>query len=550
MDIIKAKHKYKDKLEQEFSTMNTKQAFHKVKILTGQPPNQTQSTITDPTTFAATLNSFYARFDTRDHSATCEELLNALPPDAPTQPPFTTVEVQQQLSRCKAGKAPGPDNIPAKVLKLCAVELAPPLHSIFWDSYRSASIPTIWKTSTIIPIPKKPRPSEPNHYRPVALTSIIMKCLEKIILHIILPVVSPRLDPHQFAYRARRGTEDAVASLLHPLLQHLESPGTFASILFIDFSSAFNTIQRHQMIKKLCQLNISPLLIRWVHNFLSNRPQAVRIGTVTSSTIITNTGAPQGCVLSPFLYTLYTNDCISPSSITTYFKYSDDTAILGLLSDKNSITAYQRSISHFTQWCTDNFLELNVTKTKEMVIHTSHTPPSGLVPTSIYNQTVEQVSHFKYLGLTIDNKLTFDQHITDVQKKSQQRLHVIRKLRALSVAPHLLSLLYTSILLPILLYCSPCFHNMLSTTNRNKLAKITHTASKIINHPTPNLTELNHRAVTRLALSITNDPDHPLNSHFTLLPSGRRYRTLRWRRARFSKSFVPSAISALNNLPQ
>ncbi len=154
-----------------------------------------------------------------------------------------------------------------------------------------------------------------------------------------------------------------MACLLHPLLQHLESPGTFASILFIDFSSAFNTIQRHQMIK-LLHHKISPLLIRWVHNFLTNRPQAVRIGTVTSSTIITNTGAPQGCVLSPFLYTLYTNDCISPSPVTTYYKYSDDTAILGLLSDNNSIAAYQLSISHFTQWCTDNLLELNVGKTK------------------------------------------------------------------------------------------------------------------------------------------------------------------------------------------
>lgn len=356
--------------------------------------------------------------------------------------------------------------------------------------------------------------------------------------------------PKKFAYRASRGTEDAVACLLHPLLQHLESPDNFAAILFVDFSSAFNTIQRHQMIKKLSHLNIPPPLIHWIHNFLTNRPQAVRIGTITSPTIITNTGAPQGCCLSPFLYTLYTNDCTSPSPITTYFKYSDDTAILALLSNTDSITAYQQSITHFTQWCTDNFLELNVSKTKEMVFHNSHSPPPGLVPTSIHNEGVEQVNHFKYLGLIIDNKLTFEQHITNIHKRSQQRLYVIRKLRALSVAPHLLSLLYSSIIQPILLYCSPCFYNMLSTKNRNKLTKITHTASKIIHHPTSNLTDLNLKAVTRLAHSITRDHTHPLHSHFTLLPSGRRYRTLRWRRVRFNKSFVPSAITALNNLPQ
>lgn len=223
----------------------------------------------------------------------------------------------KQLSRCKVGKAPGPDGIPARVLKSCAMELSPILFSIFWESLRGAHIPTIWKTSIIIPVPKKPRPSELNHYRPIALTSIIMKCMEKLILQLILP--------YQFAYRARRRTEDAVACLLHPLLQHLESPGTFASILFIDFSSAFNTIQRHQLIKKLQFLNLPSFLINWIHNFLSNRLQAVRVGSVTSSTIVTNTEVPQGCVLSPFLYTLYTNDCISSSSITTYFKYSDDT---------------------------------------------------------------------------------------------------------------------------------------------------------------------------------------------------------------------------------
>jgi len=130
--------------------------------------------------------------------------------------------------------------------------------------------------------------------------------------------------------------------LLHPLLQHLESPGTFASILFIDFSSAFNTIQPHQMIKKLCHLNIPSLLIRWVLSFLTNRPQALRIGTVTSSTIITNTGAPQGCVLSPFLYTLYSNDCISSSSITTFYKYSDDTAIPVTSNTSDSPSEYRR----------------------------------------------------------------------------------------------------------------------------------------------------------------------------------------------------------------
>ena len=145
-----------------------------------------------------------------------------------------------------------------------------------------------------------------------------MKCFKKLLLRTILPSVKPHLDPLQFAYREKRGTEDAVACLLQPVLQHLDSSGNFAKILFVDFSSAFNTIQRHLLIQKLHHLNTPPILIHLLHNFLSDRRQAVRVGTTTSPTLTSNTGAPQGCVLSPFLYTLYSNDCTSPSHTTTH----------------------------------------------------------------------------------------------------------------------------------------------------------------------------------------------------------------------------------------
>ncbi|XP_061746154.1 zinc finger protein 514-like [Nerophis ophidion] len=184
--------------------MNTKQAFQKVKTLTGCGP-KTSCTVSDPETLSKDLNTFFTHFDHLDFSPECQDLLRALPPPDPEeQAPFTEEEVWQQLSRCKPGKAPGPDGIPAKVIR---------------DYCNNA----LWQTATIIPVPNKFRPTELNHYRPIALTSIIMKCLEKLLLYIILPVVTPHLDPLQFAYKARRGTEDAVACLLHLLLQYLNS---------------------------------------------------------------------------------------------------------------------------------------------------------------------------------------------------------------------------------------------------------------------------------------------------------------------------------------
>ncbi len=448
-----------------------------------------------------------------------------------------------QFSRCKLGKAPGPDGISAQVLKNCAQELSPIFHSLFSEVYFTATIPSIWKMSIIIPVPKKPRPTELNHYRPVALTSIIVKCLEKLLLKTILPAVYLQLDPLQFAYKAKRGTEDAVACLLHLLLQHLDSPGNSARILFVDFSSAFNSIQSHLMIQKLYYLNIPTRLIHLIYNFLSNRQQVVRLGSTTSSALTINTGAPQGCVLSPLLYTLYTNDNISPSPSIKYLKYSDDTAILALLKDNNSVMDYHTTVMYFSRWCEDNHLNLNVSKTKELIVSS----PSPQHPTVIHNQTVEIVTSFKYLGVTLDNTLTFDQHIMDIQKISHQRLSVIHKLKGLNVAPRLLLLLYQSIILPILLYCSSCFYNMLSVKNRSKLTKVSNIAAKVIGLSTPNLTELNNRAITRIAISIEQDSTHPLNEYLDPLPSGRRYRAMRCRRARFGRSLIPSAITYLNN---
>ena len=154
----------------------------------------------------------------------------------------------------------------------------------------------------------------------MALTSIVMKCFERLILSHILPHVQSQLDLYQFAYRSRRGTDDAIACLLHKLFEHMETAGNYARILFIDFRSAFNTIQRHVMIDRLQKLEVPAALVHWVFNILSNRPQCVRVGDIKSPVLVSNTGAPQGCVLSPFVYTLYTNDCRSVDSSTQLWR--------------------------------------------------------------------------------------------------------------------------------------------------------------------------------------------------------------------------------------
>jgi hypothetical protein len=117
---------------------------------------------------------------------------------------------------------------------------------------------------------------------------------------------------------------------MHLTLKHLETPGAYARLLLIDFSSAFNTIQPHILLRKLALLNVNPFLIRWYHSFLTKRPQQVKFNSSLSNTEICSTGAPQGCVSSPFLFILYTNDCVSSEPNQYVVKFSDDTAVLSL----------------------------------------------------------------------------------------------------------------------------------------------------------------------------------------------------------------------------
>ncbi|KAJ0006380.1 hypothetical protein NQD34_013653 [Periophthalmus magnuspinnatus] len=175
-----------------------------------------------------------------------------------------------------------------------------------------------------------------------------MKSFERLVLHHLNSFTSPLLDPLQFAYRANRSVDDTINLALHFILQHLDSPGTYARILFVDFSSAFNTILPALLQDKLAQLNVPDSTCRWITDFLTDRRQRVRLGKNVSDTRTISTGAPQGCVPSPLLFSLYTNCCTSSHDSVKLVKFADDTTLIGLISDSDE-SAYRRG--RWTGWC-------------------------------------------------------------------------------------------------------------------------------------------------------------------------------------------------------
>ena len=234
------------------------------------------------------------------------------------------------------------------------------------------------------------------------------------MLKYMLPQVEHLLDPLQFAYRTKRSVEDATLSMLNVILGHLERRGSYAKILFVDFSSAFNTIQPHLMIRKLIDLGVGKRFVMLVHSFLINRIQYVNVSGVFVTCVYLHRRSPGMCTVAIF----------------HYFKYADDTALVGLLSDDE--IDYKSDIDHFVSRCVANCLKLNVITTKELIIDFRsgvHHP----TPVNINGQHIEIVHSYKYMDTTIDDKLRCDDNSMNVYKKGQQKFYFLRKLNALHI---------------------------------------------------------------------------------------------------------------------
>ncbi len=249
-----AKRNYSEKIRIQFSSSDSASVWKGLKEITNY---KTPSTSTvENQQLADDLNEFYCRFEQTPH--THSEHLSTQPltppatPLSPTPPiQISEDDVRQVFLKQKRKKAPGPDCVTPVCLKSCADQLAPIFTQIFTRSLELCEVPSCFKCSTIIPIPKKSKIWGINDYRPVALTSVVMKSFEKLVLAHLKDITGPLLDPLQFAYRANRSVDDAVNMRLHYVLQHLDRPGTYVRILFVDFSSAFNTICPNFLLPKL-----------------------------------------------------------------------------------------------------------------------------------------------------------------------------------------------------------------------------------------------------------------------------------------------------------
>ena len=243
-----------------------------------------------------------------------------------------------------------------------------------------------------------------------------------------------------------------------------------------DYSSAFNTVIPQQLYDKLQLLSLDPSMCNYLLDFLLQRSQVVKMNSIVSSTIIVNTGTPQGCVLSPLLYSLFTNDCASHHSSVPLLKFADDTTLVGLVSTSDE-SEYRYEVSSLVSWCDTNNLQLNASKTREMMVD-FRKRKNPLAPIIVNGDSIERVDCFKCLDTMISSELAWENNTDAVVKKAQQRLFFLRQLKKFGLRREILVQFYRSAIESILTFSICIWFGGISQRQRGRLDRMVKTASK------------------------------------------------------------------------
>ncbi len=220
--LREAKRKHRLKLEEAHRSKSSKQLWDTMKAMTGLSTTQKPLVTDNELEFANQLNGFFGRFEKGNDTDLAAEITKTVALSESDRSDVSVEQVRNIFKSLNQRKATGPDNLSAYILKTFADELAPVWQPIYKCSLNTGSIPLMWRTSHIIPVPKVKCPKQPSDYRPVTLTPVVMKALEKIVVQELSESMADKLDSQQFAYKHNRSTEDAVVTLMHLILKHLD----------------------------------------------------------------------------------------------------------------------------------------------------------------------------------------------------------------------------------------------------------------------------------------------------------------------------------------
>lgn len=327
-------------------------------------------------------------------------------------------KVKSLLSKLKNGSSPGPDGVTVAFLKRFSPELGLPLSLIFNTSMESSELPIQFKMARVSPIFKgKGSRADPSNYRPISLTSIPCKVMEKVVFEHLMTYFEENsiLIPNQFGFRPKRSTVDQLLQTYETITNWYDQ-GKVVDLVLFDYSKAFDRVNHGLLLKKLKLLGVAGCLLGWMESFLVNRNMFVSVGAGSSESKNVASGVPQGSVLGPLLFLIFVNHLTTNLS-SDYAFFADDLKIFFTTDTTENTTRLQRDIDTLAQISADWGLQFNVGKTVNLRFQRTATPNVSSIFT-LNNSPIAYKHSHSDLGIIIDSTLRFHEHVFSAATKA------------------------------------------------------------------------------------------------------------------------------------
>lgn len=336
-------------------------------------------------------------------------------------------------------------------------------------SLRSGVFPSAWKRSIVTPIPKKGDRSYVENTRPIPLIHIAGKVLEKIVNELIVYYNTQHeiIFSNQYGFVKGKSTTNCIMALFSDIYKNINN-NQLTGCLFLDYAKAFDTVNHEILLNKLN--NYGFVDFSWFKSYLVNRSQCVKIDSSYSSFKTNPCGVPQGSVLGPTLFNLYLNDICNLKLNSKILLYADDVVVFCADKDPNQIiSTLQKDLVKLYEWSINNKLSISFPKSKYMIIGRKAGVRKCTITTelSIGNTTLERLNEFCYLGVIIDDILSFNSSISQMHRKAAYRLRTLIYLRR-SMTTYCAMTFMKSMILPYFDY--GCI--FLSSSTSNNLSKL------------------------------------------------------------------------------
>ena len=359
--------------------------------------------------------------------------------------------VRKLLLGLDPSKAPGPDGISSRILKITGEVIAPALTIIFQKSLDTGEIPSSWLRANITPLFKKGERTNPANYRPVSLTCITSKILEHILHSRIMAHYDTLsiLTDKQHGFRSKRSCESQLILTINDLAQCLNNKSQI-DMAIMDFSKAFDSVPHKRLLLKLCNYGIQNKTLSWISNFLRHRTQRVVVSGEHSAWTDVVSGVPQGTVLGPLLFLTYINDL--PDNLKSSVRlFADDCVLYKEIKDCKDSEELQNDLDTLVKWERDWQLSFNPSKCH--IMRLSHAKSVKHYNYKLGEAILSEVTGHPYLGIHISNDLTWNAHVNHIVSKANRTLGFVKR-NLYSCPRHIKESAYKTLVRPLLEYSS------------------------------------------------------------------------------------------------